>query len=138
MCDKAVHIHCLDPPMQTIPQQNWFCKDCVNCLSCDKFLGNIQSKSQGLWYEGVKRICKECHQLYQQGNFCKICMTAYSEDSNEDFVQCDSCELWIHAKCDSINKEKLARLEQNDEKYLCPLCRKNNKNPKTNTSKKKK
>ena len=51
-------------------------------------------------------------------------MKAYSEDSNENFVACDSCEQWIHAKCDNIDQDKLKRLEKTGEKYICPICRK--------------
>lgn len=51
-------------------------------------------------------------------------MQAYSEDSDEVFVACDECELWIHAKCDGITKEKLQELEQKDSQYFCPICRK--------------
>jgi hypothetical protein len=129
MCDKAVHIHCLNPPLEHIPQHNWFCKDCVNCVSCDKHLGNITLKNQGLWYDNIFRICKDCNLQFQQGNFCKICCKVSSEDSSESFVQCDECEHWIHARCDNIDAAKLAKLESNlEEKYVCPLCRKKRKN----------
>ncbi|CDW83044.1 histone-lysine n-methyltransferase mll3 [Stylonychia lemnae] len=123
MCDKAVHIHCLNPPLSQIPSQNWFCKDCINCVSCDKDLGNIAQKNQGLWYNSIFRICKDCNYQLQQGNFCKICQKAYSQDSNEDFIQCDECQDWIHAACDGFDSDKLAKMNE-DEKYVCPICKK--------------
>eukprot|EP00347_Sterkiella_histriomuscorum_P003810 403362853 len=123
MCDKAVHIHCLNPPLFQIPSHNWFCKDCVNCLSCDKELGPISQKSQGLWCEGIYRMCKDCNYQLQQGNFCKVCRKSYSQDSNEDFIQCDECQDWIHAACDGFDSEKLAKMKD-DEKYSCPICKK--------------
>lgn len=35
MCDIAVHIHCLNPPLQKVPSKSWFCNDCVSCMSCE-------------------------------------------------------------------------------------------------------
>ena len=64
-------------------------------------------------------------------------MKAYTEDSTESFIQCDSCEIWIHARCDGIDTEKLAKLEENDEKYVCPICRKKKAGVVQNLTKKK-
>jgi hypothetical protein len=47
-------------------------------------------------------------------------MQTYSEDSNEDFVACDECDMWIHFKCTGVAQDKLATME----KYVCPLCKK--------------
>lgn len=117
MCDKAMHIHCLTPPLPVIPQTSWFCADCVNCISCNKVLSPIKTRSQGLWYDrphgkGSYRMCKQCYQLKKDGNFCQVCCHAYSGDSGDSFIECDFCKQWIHSKCDGIDEEKLKLLEQ--------------------------
>lgn len=28
-CDLGYHLECLDPPMDTVPLEEWFCPDCV-------------------------------------------------------------------------------------------------------------
>lgn len=28
-CDLGYHLECLDPPMDTVPVEEWFCPDCV-------------------------------------------------------------------------------------------------------------
>lgn len=34
MCDIAVHIHCLSPPLPKVPSKSWYCDACSQCLSC--------------------------------------------------------------------------------------------------------
>ncbi|XP_039134068.1 uncharacterized protein LOC120271455 isoform X1 [Dioscorea cayenensis subsp. rotundata] len=29
-CDKGWHLHCLSPPLESVPQGNWYCLECVN------------------------------------------------------------------------------------------------------------
>jgi PHD and RING finger domain-containing protein 1 len=28
-CDLGYHLECLDPPMDTVPLEEWFCPDCA-------------------------------------------------------------------------------------------------------------
>ena len=37
-CDRAFHLKCLEPPMQTVPDGIWICSDCVNCSSSRNYL----------------------------------------------------------------------------------------------------
>jgi len=32
-CDASWHIYCLQPPLETIPEDNWYCPDCFNDAS---------------------------------------------------------------------------------------------------------
>ncbi len=38
---------------------------------------------------------------------CPICFKIILEDSDGDFIYCDSCEYWIHAECEKISKSKM-------------------------------
>lgn len=29
-CDGAYHLSCLDPPLTTVPENDWYCADCAN------------------------------------------------------------------------------------------------------------
>ncbi|KAJ0966679.1 hypothetical protein J5N97_023596 [Dioscorea zingiberensis] len=29
-CDKGWHLHCLSPPLESVPQGNWYCLECIN------------------------------------------------------------------------------------------------------------
>lgn len=104
MCDKARHIHCLSPPLPVIPSQSWFCDECIKCSSCNKTLPNIKLRSQGYWHGPNKRLCKPCLLLIKDGNYCHLCCKAFTEESNEEnYIQCDFCQKWVHAKCDGID-----------------------------------
>ena len=32
-CDLGYHLECLDPPMETVPLDEWFCPDCIQLNS---------------------------------------------------------------------------------------------------------
>jgi hypothetical protein len=92
MCDRGTHIHCLDPPLDKIPQNtNWYCKECIQCISCGKEVPPVQMRNDALWYNETIRMCEECHTLLNDGNFCDLCMKAYVDDEGENFIQCDDC-----------------------------------------------
>lgn len=47
-----------------------------------------------------------------------------NEEDDNEMVACDSCDHWIHARCDEIlTPEKYQSLcDDEDAKYTCPLC----------------
>ena len=54
MCDIAMHIDCLDPPLSQVPQQSWFCDLCIKCIKCKAKLPRISLKSESLWQPNPK------------------------------------------------------------------------------------
>lgn len=114
MCDVAVHIHCLDPPLQKVPSTSWYCSDCIECLSCNKKLSPVTKYDQAKWNEwsdkrdpnSKKRLCSPCYALFQTGAYCPICMKATPEDCDDNFVGCEKCDKWVHAACDGISEKE--------------------------------
>ncbi|GAB9470775.1 hypothetical protein Gpo141_00008010 [Globisporangium polare] len=62
-------------------------------------------------------------ELRALGQYCPVCNAVYEEDDESSFVCCDSCEMWVHAACDTtLTPALLAALADTNEKYICPLC----------------
>lgn len=40
-------------------------------------------------------------ELRALGQYCPVCNAVYEEDDESSFVCCDSCEMWVHAACDT-------------------------------------
>lgn len=54
---------------------------------------------------------------------CAVCSNPFK---NYAMIQCDSCDCWVHAKCDGISPAKLSRIRKaKDTEYVCPTCRQN-------------
>ncbi|KAL3881005.1 hypothetical protein ACJMK2_033206 [Sinanodonta woodiana] len=53
---------------------------------------------------------------------CAICQKAVA--MNHNALQCDECNAWVHAKCDSISNEEYKRFENiHSLVFQCPKCR---------------
>ena len=131
MCDIAVHIHCLSPPLSKVPSKSWYCDSCSVCLSCKIRLPSpIANYEAGKWNKkstsplaGTQRLCEKCYDCYKQGNFCSLCHKAYEDDCEDNFVGCDQCEGWVHAECEGISPEDFAKIDK-DTKFVCSNCKK--------------
>jgi len=55
--------------------------------------------------------------------FCPLCGRAYRQFTDVAMVQCLSCEKWIHASCDDIDKEEYQKYNSKDLPYFCPTCK---------------
>ena len=46
--------------------------------------------------------------------------------TDKNMVGCDNCNFWVHDHCDPMAARVLALIERGDEEeaYMCPLCRK--------------
>ncbi|KAF1334268.1 hypothetical protein FI667_g2339, partial [Globisporangium splendens] len=70
----------------------------------------------------AKETARE-RELRALGQYCPVCNLTYEEDDESSFVCCDSCEMWVHAACDTaLTPESIAVLADSSEKYICPLC----------------
>lgn len=128
-CNSAAHGHCVFPPVPKLHSSvQWVCDDCRECNSC----GRITYLSTGTaclpssitdWALPSFDQCKQCFAGLDKGEYCPVCMRAWSVDWGGDMVQCDVCEFWVHISCDDLGSVNLKKLGGSDVKYNCPICR---------------
>ena len=53
---------------------------------------------------------------------CKIC--CQPDASNSDSIQCDKCDIWVHHKCNKMNKRTYEYLKQDKSMWYCIVCTK--------------
>ena len=51
---------------------------------------------------------------------CRICTKQVNK--NQQSIQCDKCDFWVHAKCNKINKQTFNFLQQSDAQWFCKEC----------------
>lgn len=124
-CDRTYHTYCLTPPLDGVPSTVWICVDCKKLKAekvwkgCNKEL----SSKEKLTFEGHP-VCSTCLKQYKSSEYCKVWMCLYREnEADSNFIGCDYCESWIHAKCDNISALQLQEMSKSEEKYMCPVCR---------------
>ncbi|XP_057857928.2 histone-lysine N-methyltransferase ATX5 isoform X1 [Cryptomeria japonica] len=92
------------------------------CSSCG---GKIPSKvalKQKNNFNLNKSLCRHCFKLFKFKQYCGICKTVWHAIDEGSWVQCDKCQIWIHAECDKISYNHLKDLK--DVEYFCPDCKK--------------
>jgi hypothetical protein len=98
----------------------WFaCPDCVRCLCCGSRDSDLTD--DGSW-RCMFRFCEACWTLQGALTYCPICRLFYRNDE-ENMVQCELCDFWIHSHCDDISALKYDAMAHRDELYVCRLCR---------------
>ena len=53
---------------------------------------------------------------------CGICSKAVA--NNNQAIKCDKCNLWIHIKCNKINKQTYNYLKSDSSHWFCISCTK--------------
>jgi hypothetical protein len=73
--------------------------------------------------------CPKCNGNFEDDRFCTVCLKTYSEeeendDEDNEMVACDTCDHWVHTRCDEqLTPEKYQILCDDEEaKYKCPMC----------------
>ena len=51
---------------------------------------------------------------------CKICQKPVAK--NYQATQCDSCNIWIHIKCNEINLQTYKHLQKSNAEWYCIKC----------------
>ena len=64
--------------------------------------------------------CHACAAKWAAAEYCPICASLWGKD-DEGMLQCDGCDLWVHAACDGL--ESTAAFEEAGAEYKCPTCR---------------
>ena len=91
------------------------------CSSCGCVMKDGKSFQTRKWVD----LCRSCKKAYESGDFCKVCEALYMP-TEKDMVCCDSCNSWIHGKCDPEAAKVIKDSSLNPEKdfpYFCAICR---------------
>ncbi|XP_037946845.1 histone-lysine N-methyltransferase 2C [Teleopsis dalmanni] len=111
-CDISYHIYCMEPPLEIVPHGNWKCKLCAVCEKC----GRSTPGKNSTFDEYMN--CGPCASTTK----CSICIRQYNE--HELIIQCNSCERWLHCKCDPFYIKNDTKIFDNNE-YHCIFCKPN-------------
>ena len=127
-CNSAFHGHCGFPQVPKLHASvEWQCDDCRQCNSCHRITYLNESTGQPSllteWALPSFDQCKQCFAGLDKGEYCPVCMKAWTIEWGGDMVQCDSCEFWVHTLCDDLNTVSVSKLGKTDVKYNCPICR---------------
>ena len=114
-CDRVFHSKCL----KISNSGSFLCRDCVNCRSCSKQLTSPIEDINAIWVSGY-RYCEECYSKVKESMYCPVCVKVYLEESNEDFIMCDKCQLWVHAACEKMTEEQVSAHE--GKTFYCSRC----------------
>ncbi|KAI8391349.1 chromatin remodelling complex Rsc7/Swp82 subunit-domain-containing protein [Radiomyces spectabilis] len=135
-CDRGWHTGCCNPKVDDVPEGAWLCPLCADCHGCDEQGSDVQyhhavaPPSDRYKYPAyLATYCNRCYNNFTEDRFCTVCMKPYSDEDGADeedneMVACDTCDHWIHTRCDEIlTPEKYQSLCDDEEaKYSCPLC----------------
>ncbi|KAJ7962572.1 Histone-lysine N-methyltransferase [Quillaja saponaria] len=96
-----------------------YCKDTKPCAGCGLSLPT-KSIKKTKDTNATQHLCKHCAKLQKSKQHCGICKIIWHHSDVGNWVRCDGCEVWVHAKCDNISPELFKILEHSD--YYCPDC----------------
>ncbi|KAI8992425.1 chromatin remodelling complex Rsc7/Swp82 subunit-domain-containing protein [Pilobolus umbonatus] len=134
-CDRGWHTTCCTPKVDKVPDGSWLCPVCAKCRSCDvhgikeEYEHAIAPETDRYKYSVyLATYCHPCYANFLDDRFCPVCLKTYSDEDNDDedneMVACDSCDHWIHTRCDEyLTPSKYQKLcDDEDAKYSCPMC----------------
>ena len=77
----------------------------------------IQIENESYKIENKRNFCKSCYYTIINKDFCKVCyISTKKTSSNEEWVECNNCNYWVHAKCDNNITIAMLKELQEDEK----------------------
>ncbi|KAL8436834.1 hypothetical protein ACSSS7_001419 [Eimeria intestinalis] len=71
-CDRAFHMECLDPPVDEVPDGDWFCKGCGYCSCCGRQLTEEEALVS-LGVLGTRVVSTPTGIVYVRVVACDIC-----------------------------------------------------------------
>ena len=137
MISNINSVYSCNPKVDHVPEGSWLCPLCANCHSCEEHGMEEESQYTHVSAAPTERYkypvylatyCPKCNGNFEEDKFCPVCLKTYSEEENDDedneMVACDSCDHWVHTRCDEIlTPEKYQVLcDDEDAKYSCPMC----------------
>lgn len=131
-----VDLYSCNPKVDNVPDGEWLCALCAQCHNCDEkgmaaecqYHHATAPKSDSYKYPVyLATYCHKCNDNFSDDRFCTVCLKTYSEEEGNDddeMVACDSCDHWVHTKCDqTLTPERYQLLcDEEDAKYSCPMC----------------
>ena len=115
-CDRAFHTKCAKITSATA----FYCQDCSTCMGCKEQLTPPQEVDSPFFFQN-RRVCEGCNQRYLSKDYCPHCLLLHKPDSSELLIECDTCQLWVHAECINISPDRLEKLK--DRSFQCNRCR---------------
>ena len=115
-CDRVFHSKCLKVSISG----SFLCQDCLNCRNCKKVLESPLDGGRYSWVHGF-RFCNDCVKFIEERIYCPVCVMGYNEDSDECFIMCDNCQLWVHGTCEKLSEEQV--LAHEGKAFMCTRCR---------------
>ncbi|EOD13762.1 hypothetical protein EMIHUDRAFT_451890 [Emiliania huxleyi CCMP1516] len=88
----------------------------LRCRSCDAPGAQRREASNG------GALCRACYGRWIAREYCPVCERLWSDVGDDAcMLQCDSCDCWVHARCERLSPASVARWC--DLCYSCPSCR---------------
>lgn len=118
-CGDATQVAYARKDEQLLQLENEHKRECSSCggkLPSKLVLKQKNGSSQN------QSLCRHCFKLYKFKQYCGICKRVWHPTDKGSWVQCDRCQIWIHAECAKINYKHLKDLK--DVEYFCPDCKK--------------
>ncbi|KAF2287436.1 hypothetical protein GH714_039895 [Hevea brasiliensis] len=81
------------------------------CEGCGMNLPLKLSKKMKALTPGGQFLCKKCARLTKSKHYCGICKKIWNHSDNGSWVRCDSCKVWVHAKCDKISNNSFKMMQ---------------------------
>ncbi|CAO3659798.1 unnamed protein product [Rhizopus stolonifer] len=146
-CDRGWHTGCCSPAVEHIPEGEWLCQLCAKCHGCsERGMKNesqythvsVPKSEKNKYPVYLATYCGPCAIDFHEDRLCPVCLKTYSEEENDEedneMVACDTCDHWVHTRCDASLTNERYQLLCDDEtaKYSCPMCE-NRVTPTSNT-----
>ena len=124
-CNSEYHIYCLVPPLQSIPEDLWFCAYCKG-NGIDKFLTDVDKLRVDVWSDScICQVCKRKDYQEEEGpgdkssklKNVKSSQKQQAESAASEMLRCTACNVHCHAEC--VLDLNLSNV---DKDWYCPSC----------------
>lgn len=125
-CDKAYHTYCLDPPLKSIPNCGWKCKDCFKCQICEttNFVNGMNpSNINDYTCSSNFSYCYKCGYHQYINMFCCICRKSDKLQSKYNPLEvCIKCKSKSHIKCSLYSYKNYQQMKKECIDFKCIMC----------------
>ncbi|CAH9138178.1 unnamed protein product [Cuscuta epithymum] len=129
-CPRAFHAVCVSLP--SIPTGTWYCKQCENMFTKEKFVKhNVNAIAAGrvAGIDALEQITKRCIRivdtLHAEVSVCVLCRSQDFSTSGfgpQTVIICDQCEKEYHVKCLEENNMDVLKELPKDKWFCCGEC----------------
>jgi protein-arginine kinase activator protein McsA len=71
----------------------------------------------------VKAVCHKRRTDKSNQTVCKVCMHAYNDHLDIEWVGCDNCHQWFHQNCiPAFHRDTMHIALDEDTEFFCHLC----------------